>query len=69
MAIIIHYMAKSNKATRRVGRPSRRDLGLAPKKYVAAELEAEVVAEIYKNFTSIGEALRFAARHGGGKAA
>lgn len=67
---IIHYMAKVKPAaTRRVGRPSRKDQGLAPTRNVTAKLEEEVIAAIYEKFPSMAEALRFAAKHGDNRAA
>jgi hypothetical protein len=53
-------MAKGKKV-RRIGRPSRADLGLKPSKGVYTKIDEEVLAVIIAKYGSVNQALLYAA--------
>lgn len=65
MDLSLTNMTKTKK--RRVGRPSRKDLGLAPARYVGAKITCDVRDACVVKYGSIGQALRFAAKHNNGQ--
>jgi len=62
MELQFDYMAKKKKAQRRVGRPSREDLGLEALVTVFTQVEGSVKDAILKKHGTIAACLRWAAK-------
>lgn len=63
MASVIRYMAKSKgKRVRRVGRPTRKELGLEPMQSVFTRVEKSVIDSIVAEFGTVNAGLRALAK-------
>lgn len=62
MESVTHYMAKAKKVVRRVGRPSRKDLGMEPIKVITTAIEVSAANAIVAKYGTIAEGLRVLAR-------